>query len=224
MTIDLSQVHTLFLVILPALVGVLAGLIRQDKLPNWLNELILYVIVAVVALLQALLDGKLGGNAISDFMLIGAYCTAFLNTVPGRNLLGSVQTVTSIGGHPAPVTPALPFDLGALANRIAPLLTQELVKLRMASVVPTVQPSQPVQMPVQQQAPNFTTPVPQPPYSNTVTNHGPQVYGMNSGPPGVATTNVVLTDPNQIYDLRTQSVQAVAPQGWTQVPQSGQSG
>ncbi len=49
MTIDLSQVHTLFLVVLPALVGVLAGLIRQNKLPNWLNELILYIIVAVVA-------------------------------------------------------------------------------------------------------------------------------------------------------------------------------
>ncbi len=226
MTIDLSQVHTLFLVVLPALVGVLAGLIRQDKLPNWLNELILYIIVAVVALVQALLDGKLGGNALSDFMLVGAYCTAFLNTAPGRNLLGSVQTVTSIGGHPATVTPVQPFDLGALAGQIAPFLAQELVKLRMASVVPTVQHSQAAQMPVQQQPMPFSTPVPQPPYSHTVTNHGPQVYGVNSGPPGTATImgNAVLTDPTQIYNLATQSVQAVTPQGWTQVPQSGQSG
>ncbi len=223
MTIDLSQLHTLFLVVLPALVGVLAGLIRQDKLPSWLNELILYLIVAVVALVQALLDGKLSGNALSDFMLIGAYCTAFLNTTPGRNLLGSVQTVTSIGGHPDPVTPAPSFDLGQLANRLAPFLAQELVRLRMPSAIPTIQPQQAAQMPVQQPNIAFTTPVPQPSYANP---NATQVYGVNSGVPGTATQNpvVMLTDPNQIYNLQTQSVQAVLPQGWTQVPQSGQRG
>src|SRR6266568_391313 len=222
MTIDLSQVHTYFLALLPVLIGLLAGLIRQDKFPKWANEAILFAFIVLVALIQALLDGKLGTSPLADFMILGGYCTALIKLTPINDLMKSVQSVTSIGGHPAPATPAS-FDLGALANKIAPFLAQELVKLRMASVTPVVQPSQPAQMPVQQPHVAFTTPVPQPPYSNP---NGPQVYGVNSGPPGAATImgNAVLTDPSQIYNLATQQVQAVAPQGWTQVPQSGQSG
>ena len=221
MTIDLSQVHTYFLALLPVLIGLLAGLIRQDKFKPWINEAILFAFIVIVALIQALLDGKLGASPIADFMLVGGYCTALIKLTPINDLMKSVQSVTSIGGHPVPVAPALPFDLGQLANRLAPFLAQELVKLRMASVVPTVQPQQAAQMPVQQPHVAFTTTVPQPSYTNP---NATQVYGMNSGIPGTATTNVVLTDPNQIYNLQTQSVQAVAPQGWTQVPQSGQSG
>src|SRR6266704_1452203 len=151
MTIDLSQVHTYFLALLPVLIGLVAGLIRQDKFPKWANEAILFAFIMLVALIQALLDGKLGDSPLADFMLIGGYCTALIKLTPINDLMKSVQSVTSIGGHPVPVAPALPFDLGQLANRLAPFLAQELVKLRMASVVPTVQPQQATQMPVQQQ-------------------------------------------------------------------------
>ncbi len=218
MIIDLSQVHTLFLFVLPALLGVLAGLIRQDKLPKWLNELILLAIVGLVALSQALLDGKLGTSPLADFMILGTYCTALIKLTPINDLMKSVQSVTSIGGK-APVVTSSPLDLGQLANRIAPFLAQELVKLRMASAIPVVQPSQQAQSPVQQSNIAFTTPVPQPPYANPVQ---PQVYGVNSGPP--VQMQATFTDPNQVYNLQTQQVQSVPAQNWQQVPQPGQSG
>src|SRR6266704_5053551 len=120
MTIDLSQVHTYFLALLPVLIGLLAGLIRQDKFPKWANEAILFAFIMLVALIQALLDGKLGDSPLADFMLIGGYCTALIKLTPINDLMKSVQSVTSIGGKaPVPVAPALPFDLGQLATRLA---------------------------------------------------------------------------------------------------------
>src|SRR6266702_5605876 len=195
MTIDLSQVHTYFLALLPVLVGIVAGLIRQDKFPKWANEAILFAFIVLVALIQALLDGKLGDSPLADFMLIGGYCTALIKLTPINDLMKSVQSVTSIGGK-APVVTSSPLDLGQLANRIAPFLAQELVKLRMASAIPVVQPSQQAQSPVQQSNIAFTTPVPQPPYANPVQ---PQVYGVNSGPP--VQMQATFTDPNQVYNL-----------------------
>ena len=218
MTIDLSQVHTYFLALLPVLIGLLAGLIRQDKFKPWINEAILFAFIVLVALIQALLDGKLGASPIADFMLVGGYCTALIKLTPINDLMKSVQSVTSIGGK-APVVTSSPLDLGQLANRIAPFLAQELVKLRMASAIPVVQPSQQAQSPVQQSNIAFTTPVPQPPYANPVQ---PQVYGVNSGPP--VQMQATFTDPNQVYNLQTQQVQSVPAQNWQQVPQPGQSG
>jgi hypothetical protein len=216
MTVDLSQFHTVFLIVLPAFVGIVAGLIRQDKFPKWANELILLALILIVALIQALLDGKLGASPIADFMIIGTYCAAAIHLTPISNLMNVVQSTTSVGGHvDAPSSSSLLnlSDLQQIGTLLAPMLAQELVKLRLVGSTPVQQQNTP-QSPFPAQPNTFASQsigvaTPNPAVSQ------PQIYGMNSGVP---VQPQQPGDQSVLYNLATQQVQAV-PQNWQQVPQ-----
>src|SRR5260221_138716 len=92
LTINLSALSPLLTAFLPVFVAFLAGVLRQDKFPQWANELISYVVILGLALLQVFVIGKLTGNSIADFALVAAYMTAILHTSYGQQLQQAVQT------------------------------------------------------------------------------------------------------------------------------------
>ena len=171
LTIDLSQFNTYFTIALPVLAAFIAGIIRQDKLPGPANELISLVVVLLIALVQALLGGKLGGSPLADFGIITAYSLALLHTPLGQSFQQGVQSNVLSFGKPAPKPePILPLpantqiniDSAAVANmlvqrldinRLAQLLIAELGKPNVPApqVTPPVLPieSQPTQTQLQ---------------------------------------------------------------------------
>lgn len=170
---DLLQLHAAFIVLMPAIVTFVAGAIRQDAFPRWLNELLTLLVIALLSLTQALLDGKLGGSPIADFTLVAGYVTAMMHTPLFQQLQSAAQThVLNVGGSPAQPAPTVPaIDLQALAGQfvdqlpiaqLATMLKAELVKdLRSTAqpgqaprvdqvqtqVTPAVQPTAPAQPP-----------------------------------------------------------------------------
>jgi len=110
-SLDLSQLNTYFLVFLPMIVAFVAGVIRQDRFPQWVNECITIVLILGIAVTQAVLSGKVGGSPLADFGLVAAYTTAFLHTPLFQQLQSAIQThVLSIGAKVTPtlVQPAMP--------------------------------------------------------------------------------------------------------------------
>lgn len=106
LTIDLSALSPLLTAFLPLLVALIAGVLRQDKFPHWLNEMLSYLVILALALLQVFLIGKLTGSAIADFALVAAYMTAILHTSYGQQLQQAVQTnVLSLGKAPPAPSP-----------------------------------------------------------------------------------------------------------------------
>ena len=106
LTINLSALSPLLTAFLPVFVAFLAGVLRQDKFPQWLNEMLSYVVILALALVQVFLIGKLTGNAIADFALVAAYMTAILHTSYGQQLQQAVQTnVLSLGKAPPAPSP-----------------------------------------------------------------------------------------------------------------------
>lgn len=106
LTIDLSALRPFLTALLPLLVAFLAGVIRQDKFPHWLNEAISYVVILALAIVQVYLLGKLTGNTIADFALVAAYMTAILHTSYGQQLQQAVQSnVLSLGKAPPAPSP-----------------------------------------------------------------------------------------------------------------------
>ena len=132
LTIDLSQFNTYFTIALPVIAAFIAGIIRQDKLPGPANELISLVVVLLIALVQALLGGKLGGSPLADFGIITAYSLALLHTPLGQQFQQGVQSnVLSFGKpapKPAPVAPPTMPTVTIDVNRLAQLLIAELGK------------------------------------------------------------------------------------------------
>ena len=106
LTINLSQLNTYFLVLMPMIVAFVAGIIRQDKFPHYVNELITVVVMLVLALLQAFFSGKLGGSPLATFGIVAAYTAALLHTPLGQQLQNTIQTnVLSLGKAPPPPEP-----------------------------------------------------------------------------------------------------------------------
>ena len=138
LTIDLSQFNTYFTIALPVIVAAIAGVLRQDKFPGPVNELISLVVVLLIALMQALLGGKLGGSALADFGIITAYSLALLHTPLGQQLQQGVQSnVLSFGKpapKPAPVPPTIP-QISLDAAGVASLLLQHLDVAKIAALL-----------------------------------------------------------------------------------------
>src|SRR5260221_5615348 len=81
MTIDFSQLTTYYIVLLPVIVSFVAGVLRQDRLPQLLNEGISYAVALILSAVQAILCGKLGGRPFSDFGIVATFTLA-MNHVP----------------------------------------------------------------------------------------------------------------------------------------------
>lgn len=140
MNIDLNQLSTYYIVALPAIVAFLAGLLRQDRLPQAVNEALSLIIVLILAAIQALLGGKLGGGTLADFALIASYAAALAHTPPLAALQQYLQSNLFSFGKPVPsaVQSQVPqVDVSALASAIlqninlaqlAALLSNELAK------------------------------------------------------------------------------------------------
>ena len=132
LTIDLSQFNTYFIAALPAIVAAAAGLLRQDKFPRSVNEVISILIVVLIALMQALLGGKLGGSPLADFGIIVAYTMAVLHTPLFQQLQQGVQSNVLSFGKPAPqpaqVAPPVVPQVTIDVSRLAALLIAELGK------------------------------------------------------------------------------------------------
>ena len=143
MPIDLSQLSTYYIVALPAIVAFLAGLLRQDKLPQWLNEGIAFVLVLILAAIQALLGGKLGGGTLADFAIITSYAAALVHTPPLAALQQYLQSNLFSFGKPAPSAQPgqspqidVPALAGAILQNINLAQLAELMKTASTSPAP----------------------------------------------------------------------------------------
>ena len=136
-TISGSQLNAAFGVLMPMIVAALAGVIRQDRFPTWLNEFISYLIIIVLAIAQTWLGGTFDGTlgSLSNFILAAAWSIAVLHTKFGQQLQGSVQTATSFGKLP-PEAPPLP-QININVVQLAQLLRDELVRLQPIDQQPT---------------------------------------------------------------------------------------
>jgi len=124
LTIDFSALSPVLTAFLPVFVAFIAGVLRQDKFPHWLNELISYLVILALALLQVFLIGKLTGSAIADFALVAAYMTAILHTAYGQQLQQAVQTNVLSLGKAAPAPSPYPS-----AEDIAAVVLQQLAAM-----------------------------------------------------------------------------------------------
>jgi hypothetical protein len=144
--IDLSAAY---IAIVPAIVAFIAGIIRQDRLPPLINDAITLVVVLILATIQALLGGKLGGSPLADFVLVASYATALARTPLLASLQEYLQSHVLSFGKPATATtqpsaaptgtvpPIIHIDVPSLAQQLlgqlnlqqlAALLRDELIK------------------------------------------------------------------------------------------------
>lgn len=62
----------------PAIALAISGWLRDAKLPKWIDTLIAFLIVLIVAFLWALFAGKLAGDLPADTVIIAAYVAALI--------------------------------------------------------------------------------------------------------------------------------------------------
>jgi len=105
LTISLSQLNGYFGVAMPILVGLIAGLLRQDGFAPWLNELISHLVIILLALAQTLLGGQWGGSSLANFLIVASIAYGVLATKFGSTLQGTIQTRTSVLKAPPPPPP-----------------------------------------------------------------------------------------------------------------------
>jgi len=105
LTISLSQLNAYFGVAMPIVVGLIAGLLRQDGFAPWLNELISHLVIVLLALTQTLLGGQWGGSSLANFLIVAALAYGVLATKFGSTLQGTIQTRTSVLKAPPPPPP-----------------------------------------------------------------------------------------------------------------------
>lgn len=137
LVLDLTQLNTYFTIALPVIVSIIAGIIRQDRFPQWVNELISILVVLIIAFLQALFGGKLGGSALADFGIIVAYTMAVLHTPLFQQLQQATQSVTSFGkpaSKPAATLPTIP-QINLDAAGVTALLLQHLDISKLAALL-----------------------------------------------------------------------------------------
>lgn len=164
LTIDLSQFNTYFTIALPVLAAFIAGIIRQDKLPGPANELISLVVVLLIALVQALLGGKLGGSPLADFGIITAYSLALLHTPLGQQFQQGVQSNVLSFGKPAPKPAQTPPDVPQISldsAAVAQMLVQRLDinKLAQLLIAELGKPNVPMPPPIDSQPTQANIPV-----------------------------------------------------------------
>lgn len=134
-TINLAQLNTIFGVAMPGIVAFIAGLIRQDRFPSRINDLISYVVIVILALVQTLLGGQFGGS-IGNFILVAAWSIAALHTRYGQDFQGKVQTATSIAKlPPAPAAPPALPTVNINPEQVAALILQNLNMPQLAALL-----------------------------------------------------------------------------------------
>ncbi len=160
--IDLAQLNTWFGAAMPAIVALIAGLIRQDGWKPATNELISTVVILALAITQTLLGGAWGGSGLANFAIITALAFIGLDNKYGQMLQLKIQTTTSVVKAAAPSipfpTPAPivipPINTQALAEEVmkrvnlpylASLLKDELVALGTAAPPIDQQPTTSIQ-------------------------------------------------------------------------------
>ena len=98
--IDLSQLSPYYIAAMPAIVAFIAGIIRQDRLPKLANEGITLGVVLILAFVQAVLGGKLGGSTLSDFAIVASYAGALAHTPLLASLQQYLQSISIPDGKP----------------------------------------------------------------------------------------------------------------------------
>src|SRR5258708_5267427 len=132
MNTDLSQLSAYYIAALPAIVAFIAGLIRQDRLPKLANEGITLGVVLLLAFVQALLGGNLGGSPLADFAIVASYAGALAHTP----LLAALQqylhsNLFGLGKPATATTPPVVTPTGAMPPIVhvdVPLLTQQFLQ------------------------------------------------------------------------------------------------
>lgn len=107
---NLSSLFIVLPIILPLLVATLAGLLRQDRLPDWANEGITLVLLLAGATTYAFFQHKLTNNGLLDFIVIAAYATSLIQMPQLKALQGYLQSnvltlLKGIGSLPPPPAP-----------------------------------------------------------------------------------------------------------------------
>lgn len=95
MYIDLSFINPFvpyWPVVMPFIVTVLAGILRQDGLKPSVNKGITTVLVLAASVFVAFYNHALSGDIPLDFTVILGYCTAIMRIPEMRNLQSYIQT------------------------------------------------------------------------------------------------------------------------------------
>lgn len=124
--IDLAQLNTWFGAAMPAIVALIAGLIRQDGFKPAVNESISVCTILVLAITQTLLGGQgfgLGGG-LTNFVMVTALAFIGLDNKYGQMLLLKVQSSTSLVKAAAP---SITLPQNPVIN-IPPINTQALAE------------------------------------------------------------------------------------------------
>jgi hypothetical protein len=135
-TISLQQLNAAFGLIMPLIVGFIAGIIRQDGFAPWLNELISHLVIVILAATQTLLGGQWGGSGIANFVIVVSVAYGVLSTRFGAEFQGKIQTSTSLFKAPPPVAPY------PSAEEIASLVLEYIQRFRIQAPIdqqPTTQ-------------------------------------------------------------------------------------
>src|SRR5579859_2092212 len=67
------------LIIPPFLVAAIAGWLGHDNFPKWLNTIISFIVISLVAIIWSLFSGKLVGNDIwTNIIFVAGVCAAFV--------------------------------------------------------------------------------------------------------------------------------------------------
>lgn len=124
----MSNLNLVFTAVVPIIVAIVAGALRQDKLSNVVNEIISYSLVLVLSACGAFLDDKLiSGNIVTNALIIVAYAAATLQTGMFQALQAWIQSnIFSLGQQVSKTGPGgVPqLDSTALAGMIATELTK----------------------------------------------------------------------------------------------------
>jgi len=136
LVINLQQLNTLFGLAMPAIVAFLAGVIRQDRFPQWSNSIITAAVLLILAAVQTYLSNS--GGDIIHFLALAAWSAVGIQSKYGAQFQAKIQTTTSIGKTPpaAPQQPAININ----PAQIAALIWQELQPILQGQAPQTQQP------------------------------------------------------------------------------------
>lgn len=138
-TITVQQLNAVFGLVMPLVVGFIAGVIRQDGFAPWLNELISHLVIVILAAAQTLLGGQWGGSSIANFVIIVSVAYGVLSTRFGSEFQGKVQTSTSIFKAP-PAPPALTLEsiAAVIAQQLQSYMRQQPIDSQPTTQMPAI--------------------------------------------------------------------------------------
>lgn len=124
---------------MPLIVGFVAGLIRQDGLAPWLNELISHLVIVLLALAQTLLGGQWGGSSLANFLIVVSVAYGVLSTKFGHDFQGNIQTKTSLlKAPPAPPPLTLESIAAVIAQQFQAYMRQQPIDAQPTTQMPAI--------------------------------------------------------------------------------------